>query len=169
MKRIFQLATSADLPAVMSLIDEARGIMRANGNPNQWVEGYPAATTIAADITNNHCVLCRDHDGTLVASFAFMPGPEPTYSHIYHGQWLNDDPYHVVHRLASTASSHGVMADVVAWCMQRSDNLRVDTHRDNTIMRHCLQQLGFTPCGIIYLANGDERLAFHKVTSHSKH
>ena len=41
-------------------------------------------------------------------------------------------------------------------------NIRIDTHRDNRIMRHNIEKHGFAYCGIIYLANGDERLAYQK-------
>lgn len=30
-------------------------------------------------------------------------------------------------------------------------------------MRHLLEKHGFHYCGIIHVANGDERLAFHKI------
>ena len=43
-------------------------------------------------------------------------------------------------------------------------NLRADTHRDNRIMQHILQKHGFRYCGIIYLLNGDERLAYQKIS-----
>ena len=59
---------------------------------------------------------------------------------------------------------HGVMDAVLNFCYRHCDNIRIDTHRDNSIMRHCLQKAGFAYCGIIYLANGDERLAFHRAT-----
>ena len=44
-------------------------------------------------------------------------------------------------------------------------NLRVDTHRDNRVMQHLLLQHGFTYCGIIHLASGDERLAYQRLSS----
>ena len=44
--------------------------------------------------------------------------------------------------------------------MDVAGNLRIDTHRDNVIMRHVIDLYGFTYCGIIYLLNGDERLAY---------
>ena len=40
---------------------------------------------------------------------------------------------------------------------------RQDTHRDNHILQHILKKHGFQYCGIIYLLNGDERLAFQKL------
>ena len=104
-----------------------------------------------------------DPDGEIVASFAFIPGPEPTYKEIYDGNWLDDSPYYVVHRLASTVSSRGVFKDVMDYCMGVAGNLRIDTHRDNVIMRHVIERYGFTYCGIIYLLSGDERLAYQLV------
>lgn len=136
--------------------------MRSCGNMNQWTDGYPSQDTIKHDIEHNHCYLCVDEGGVVVASFAFIPGPEPTYKEIFEGEWLDDAPYHVVHRLASSVTSHGVFNAVMDYCMGVAGNLRIDTHRDNVIMRHVIDRYGFTYCGIIYLANGDERLAYQK-------
>ena len=160
--RIFRLAEMADVPVIMQLIEEARGIMRSCGNVNQWIDGYPSEETIVNDITNSHCYVCEEGGGEIIASFAFIPCPEPTYKEIYEGHWLDDKSYYVVHRLASTAASHGVFNDVMGYCLGVAGNLRIDTHRDNVIMRHVIERYGFTYCGIIYLANGDERLAYHK-------
>lgn len=49
------------------------------------------------------------------------------------------------------------------FCFAADRNIRMDTHRDNTIMQHCISNDGFAYCGIIYLANGDERLAYQKI------
>jgi hypothetical protein len=46
------------------------------------------------------------------------------------------------------------------WCFSQDGNIRIDTHRDNYIMRHCILSYGFRYCGIIYLASGDDRLAY---------
>ena len=160
-EREFRLATMADVPQIMRLVNEARGIMRSCGNMNQWIGGYPSREVIVNDINNGHCYLCVEQGrGDVVASFAFIPGPEPTYREIYEGHWLDDKPYHVVHRLASTAASHGVFDDVMDYCLEVAGNLRIDTHRDNVIMRHVIDRYGFTYCGIIYLADGAERLAY---------
>ena len=161
--RTVRPATLEDVPVIMRLIEEARGIMRSCGNVNQWIGGYPSEATIVEDINNAHCYLCLDPDGEIVASFAFISGPEPTYKEIYDGNWLDDSPYYVVHRLASTVSSHGVFKDVMDYCMGVAGNLRIDTHRDNVIMRHVIEKYGFTYCGIIYLLSGDERLAYQLV------
>ena len=64
-------------------------------------------------------------------------------------------------------SDHGLetMIDIIAWSREREHNLRIDTHRDNHIMQHCIRKAGFQYCGIIYLANGDERLAYQMLAS----
>ena len=162
MKRMIRKARTEDVPVIMRLIDEARGIMRSCGNVNQWIDGYPSEETILQDIDNGHGYVCEQQGRETVAYFAFIPGPEPTYKEIFDGQWLDDVPYHVVHRLASTAASHGVFNDVMDYFMDVAGNLRIDTHRDNVIMRHVIERYGFTYCGIIYLLNGDERLAYQK-------
>lgn len=160
MNRLIRKAVMGDVPVIMRLVEEARGIMRSCGNMNQWIGGYPSEETIIEDINNGHCYVCEEEGGALVASFAFIPGPEPTYKQIYEGQWLDDRPYYVVHRLASTAASHGIFNDVMDYCMGVAGCLRIDTHRDNVIMRHVIERYGFIYCGTIYLLNGDERLAY---------
>ena len=161
-KRTIRKAVPQDVAMIMRLVEEARGIMRSCGNMDQWTNGYPSRDVIEEDIRNGHCYLCVDPGGEVVASFAFIPGPEPTYKEIYEGAWLDEKPYHVVHRLASTRASHGVFDDVMDYCMAVAGNLRIDTHRDNVIMRHVIERYGFGYCGIIYLLNGDERLAYQK-------
>ena len=89
---------------------------------------------------------------------------EPTYATIYEGEWTDEQrPYYVIHRIASAEGSKGVLKAILQYCFQHTDNIRIDTHRDNVIMRHLLGKLGFTYCGIIYLANGDERLAYQRI------
>lgn len=103
-----------------------------------------------------------DEKGTIVGTFALLPSPEVTYNEIYNGQWLNDEPYYVIHRIASTPDSHGVLDALLDYCESKVDNIRIDTHEANIIMRKGLERHGYKYCGIILLLNGDERLAFQK-------
>ena len=152
-------AITEDLQAIMVVLDAAKGIMRASGNTGQWVNGYPSEETILNDIANAAGFVAEE-DGSIVAYFAFIPSPEPTYSYIEGGAWLNEAPYHVVHRIGSYPHVHGVFKVIMDWCFSQDPNIRIDTHRDNRIMRHCITRYGFTYCGIIYLASGDPRLAY---------
>lgn len=156
-------ATERDIPAMMALFEEAKGIMRADGNMSQWTGGYPQEEVVLRDISSGHGYIIED-GGVPVGTFAFIPGVEPTYLSIYEGEWLDADaPYATIHRLASTPRSHGVARACFDWCASRCPNLRIDTHRDNSIMRHVVTSWGFLYCGIIYLASGDERLAYQKL------
>lgn len=112
------------------------------------------------DIERGESYVCDDDDGRPVAAFCLAPSPEPTYAAIYGGAWLNDDPYHVIHRLASDGTTHGVGRAVIDWCKKRHQNLRIDTHADNRVMQSVAERCGFARCGIIYVANGSPRIAY---------
>lgn len=161
--RTIRHTTEADFPAVERLIDTGRQKMRATGNMNQWVDGYPKTETLHHDIEAGNGYVVEE-DGRMIATFAFIPGPDPTYLKIYDGAWIEDtSPYHVIHRIASAQGAKGVLADVLRWTETVTPNMRIDTHRDNVVMRHLLEKLGFTYCGIIYLADGAERLAYQRI------
>ena len=90
-----------------------------------------------------------------VGTFCFVPSPDPNYAHNEDGAWLDDKPYHVIHRIASDGSEKGIFQACINWCTSRDSNLRADTHADNKVMQHLLEQNGFIRCGIISsLTNG---------------
>lgn len=152
-----------DAERILEVFAAAKAIMVADGNTKQWVNGYPSLEVVQADLEKNGAFVVED-DGRIVAYFAFLPSPEPTYSTIYNGQWLDDtQPYHVIHRIASLPDVHGIFQSVMEFCFANEHNIRIDTHRDNRIMQHNIQNHGFSYCGIILLANGDERLAYQKI------
>ena len=137
-----RLANEQDIHNILLVMDEAKKIMRSSGNLHQWSDGYPSA----------------------VGYFALLPSPDPTYAVINNGKWLEESlPYHVIHRIAGVPDAHGIFQSTMDFCFQIDSNIRIDTHRNNTIMQHNLQKHGFTYCGIIYLENGDERLAYQKI------
>jgi hypothetical protein len=158
-------ASMADLPVILNLRDQAREIMRSYGNLNQWPEGYPLQEKFENDIEQGHSYVMMDGKGVIVGTFALIPGPDATYKVIYNGRWLDDEPYYVIHRIASTPESHGILDALLDYCEALSTNIRIDTHEDNIIMRKGLEKRGYQYCGIIHLLNGDERLAFQKNVS----
>lgn len=160
MDRLIRKATTSDVPAIMDVLTAAKGIMRASGNFNQWINGYPSEAVIRNDIGNGNGFVVED-DGKVTGYFAFIASPEPTYAEIFDGAWLEDTlPYHVIHRIGSYPDSHGIFRSIMDWCVSKDRNLRIDTHRDNSIMRHNILKYGFRYCGIIFLESGDERLAY---------
>ena len=157
-------STLADLPTILGLRDQAREIMRSYGNVYQWPDGYPRDDMFLKDIELGGSYVMQDENGTIVGTFALLPSPEVTYNVIYDGQWLNDEPYHVIHRIASTPDSHGILNALLDYCESRVANIRIDTHEANFIMRKGLEQHAYQYCGIIYLLDGNARLAYQKIT-----
>ena len=157
-------ASAADIAAVLEIYDSARRYMRATGNLTQWSDGYPSSDDVTADLAagNLYVGLC---DGEAVMVFAFILGDDPTYSIIEQGAWLNNSPYGTVHRLASNGQCAGALAACTAFCLARTDNLRIDTHADNRPMLRALEREGFVRCGIIYCRDGSPRTAFQKCKS----
>ena len=136
-------ATPADLDRLMEIFDAA---------PNQWINGYPQRGLIADEISRGHCYVCESPEKRTVGTFCFVPSPDPNYARIEDGAWLDDKPYHVIHRIASDGSEKGIFQACINWCASRDSNLRADTHADNKVMQHLLEQNGFIRCGIIYVA-----------------
>lgn len=160
-----QKATKADTSVILNIIDEARSIMRENGNTTQWTNGYPSSETILEDIANGHAFVCTA-DGEVVGYFCLMLGgnPDPNYT-IIEGNWLNDNPYGVIHRLASARTVKGIAQKAFDFAFTKTNNVRVDTHHDNLPMQNFLKKIGFEYCGIIYVSDGSPRDAFQKVIS----
>ena len=141
-------ATPVDLNRLMEIFDAARRFMAKTGNPNQWINGYPQRELIADEISRGDCYVCENKEGKAIGTFCFVPSPDPNYTRI---------------RIASDGSEKGIFQACVNWCALHDSNLRADTHADNKVMQHLLEQNGFTRCGIIYVANGTPRIAYQRV------
>ncbi len=153
--------TLNDLERVMEIYDLARDFMVRTGNPNQWKTHKPQKELIVKDIEKEQSFVCIK-DEKIIGVLAFIYGEDPTYRVIYDGQWLNDEPYAVVHRIASSGEAKGTGTFMMKWAESQFPHIRIDTHRDNRVMQNMLKKLGYTYCGIIHLEDGDERLAFEK-------
>lgn len=150
-----------DLSTILQLIEDGRQKMISEGNTTQWTGGHPSVQQIEHDIVHGVSYMVMDGDRP-VATFALIPGPDPTYARIYSGQWQNELPYYVIHRVASAPGVHGIMRTVLDYAFSLTDTIRIDTHEDNVTMRALLKKYGFTYCGIIHLENGDPRVAYQK-------
>jgi hypothetical protein len=140
----------------------AREQMKKNGNPTQWGDSRPSEATIEADISGQKSYVISDDEDRICGVFTFITGPDPTYARIYDGKWLNDEPYGVIHRIASDGSCHGILEAALSYCEALTDNIRIDTHHDNKIMQHLLEKNDFIRCGIIYVDDGSPRIAYQK-------
>lgn len=149
-----------DLDDILAVYAHGREIMKRTGNVTQWGDSRPPLSSILGDIENGNSYAVTEN-GKIHAVFAFLMGPDPTYD-VIDGAWLNDNEYAVIHRIASDECVKGVLRAAVDHAARYCDDIRIDTHRDNVIMRHLIEKLGFTECGIIITDDGTERLAFHR-------
>lgn len=146
-------ATISDFDRVNEIYCIARKFMAENGNPHQWGDlGYPYPEMIAEDIENGELFAIIE-SGSIEGVFFWKYGDDPTYSQI-DGSWLNEKPYGVIHRIASSGRVKGVLKAAVDYCLQFTDNIRIDTHVDNAVMQSALEKLGFKYCGMVYLPHG---------------
>lgn len=155
------LAKEADLPRIMEIYDIAKAYMRANGNPNQWNGAYPDPETLRTDIEKQRLYVYKK-GGHIHGVFMLLLEEEPTYAYIEDGSWREERPYGTIHRLAGDGEVRGLFAKCVAFCEKKEPYLRADTHFDNHTMQHLLEKNGFERRGIIYLKNGDPRIAYQK-------
>ena len=93
-----------------------------------------------ACIAQGDCYLLYEC-GKPIATFVAKAGPEPNYHRIDNGDWLDDQPYYVIHRVASVEGVHGVMADIINYCSAFTSSIRIDTHADNRPMQASLIRL----------------------------
>ncbi len=158
MKALIRHAVPSDLPEIMKIYERAREYMAANGNKNQWTNGYPQRRILEDDIARDRLFVLQNGEN-IDAVFVFFIGDDPTYAYI-EGAWQNPTPYGVIHRIASSGRARGVFGACLDFCKAQIPYIRIDTHNDNIIMQQTLKKHGFVHCGTIYLESGAARLAY---------
>lgn len=157
-------AKKEELETINELYKQGRAFMQRTGNPRQWGDTYPSSAILAEDISLNRLYVVTENK-EIIAAFCFFFGlnVEPTYRYI-DGEWLKEGPYGVLHRVVSAGKKRRIVDLCVDWCLQICPSLRVDTHRDNKRMQEALTRCGCRYCGIIFLNDGTERLAYQKIS-----
>lgn len=149
-------AKKNDLTKIMVIIDEAKQLLKDDGNP-QWQGGHPNQEILANDIAENqaYCLMV-DHE---VAGIAILlTRPEPTYKSIV-GAWRNDyEKYATIHRLAISTKfrDHHLAKFFISNLISRGmmlgiHNFRIDTHKANKRMQALIKHSGFKYCGIVQI------------------
>lgn len=164
----FRKTVETDIKDIMKIIKQAQNYFKENGI-DQWQNNYPNPETIKNDVYNNHSyVLLKDNK--IVATVAISFDGEKTYDSIYEGQWMSTNDFVVIHRIAVENNYKGlglsaeIIKNVESLCRSRGVNsIKIDTHEDNLSMQKFLKKNDFKYCGIIYLADGNKRIAFEKV------
>ncbi len=163
---LFRKAETTDTKRIWQIILQAKERMRLRGS-RQWQDGYPTLGNITGDIEKGYgYVLCRDN--RVIAYAAVVFDGEPAYNSIK-GNWLSNQPYVVVHRLA--VADEITQQGIASLFMEKVEELsrrnkifsfRVDTNFDNQYMQKVLTKLKFTYCGEIVYESG-YRMAYEKI------
>jgi N-acetylglutamate synthase-like GNAT family acetyltransferase len=145
---------------ILNIYAKARSFMAEHGNPNQWTKGAPDGKSLQKDILNQASFVVEE-GGKVVGTFALYHD-DPNYGEIQ-GSWLNDEPYVVIHRIASIRKGVGTFV-LQAVCSQYK-NVRIDTIKTISRCKTLLKKMGFVHCGVILLLDKDNspREAYMKV------
>ena len=161
-------AKSTELDEIMLIIEDGREFLRQQGI-NQWQHGSPSKETIEQDIKEQTSYV-YEIDRNIVAT-AMLTNYDRDYEN-YPTLWSKCDNYLVIHRVATLKNirNQGIgrqfLSAIVEFVKKENiDYIRIDTHKDNKIMRKFLSDFGFVELGEIKLTmknNSDdkERIAY---------
>ena len=156
-----------DADRASEIIEDARAYFASVNNP-QWQDGRPNRDTVLQDIEDGSGYVLEEN-GTVIGTAALIKGPDPDYAYI-EGQWLNDEPYYVIHRIAvdSRFKGRAKASEFLEYTAELAKsagmrNIRIDTHEVNSSMRRFLAKNGFTECGKVYIRGTDPRIAYQKI------
>ncbi len=152
-------ANYGELNEILKIYASAREFMKKTGNPTQWGNSYPPEDIIKEDIIKKQLFVFEEN-GEILGAFVYFKGVEPLYEKI-DGAWRDNSPYGVIHRVANGGKIRGMVKSITEFA--DTVHLRIDTHKDNTVMQHVLEKNGFVSCGTIYLENGEPRIAYEKI------
>ena len=160
-----KIATAADIEASYDIILQARAFLKSCG-VDQWQKDYPNRDNIVTDINEGKGVVLLD--GQAIVGFACVDfDGEPAYDDLK-GEWLDQKPYAVVHRLAVSDQYKGkgiaqlFFREIEKFVKERKiDTIRIDTDDNNAIMKHLLESGGYIYCGTIWFDNS-VKIAYQK-------
>ncbi|MPQ43211.1 GNAT family N-acetyltransferase [Clostridium tarantellae] len=163
----FRKAVKSDIESILEIIKQAQNSLKEQGI-DQWQNNYPNIETISNDIVNGYnYVLLKDNK--VIATVAVIFEDDKSYESIYEGQWISNDDYVVIHRIAvhNDYKALGLSTKIIKYieklCGNKNVNsIKVDTHEDNIIMQNFLKKNNFKYCGVVYLEDESKRIAFEK-------
>lgn len=153
-------ATKDDLGEILKIYAIARRMMQATGNPDQWGNDRPKYDAIVKDIELADMYVIEENN-EILGVFSLIDF-DNDYINIQ-GEWLNDEPYLAIHKIASSGKKGGIFSQVLEFAKTKTKNIRIDTHKHNKIMQLHIKKNGFQYVGIVYIDGELERLAYHLV------
>ncbi len=164
----FRQAKISDLDQIVEIIELSKKYLKET-KVDQWQDGYPAKEDLRRDIESGSSYVLTNKDEIVATTVISLDG-ESTYNSIFNGEWITNDEYIVMHRVAvhDKYKGKGIFKELIKETESLALNngissIKIDTHRDNISMQRAVVKNDFEKCGIIYLEDGSERIAFEKV------
>ena len=139
-------ANSTEIEEIMSVIKDGKEFLKQQGI-NQWQHGAPGINDIEKDIKQETSYV-YELDGEIVGT-AMLNTYDADYEK-YPTIWTKCNNYLVIHRLSvkkecrSQGVGHKFMNDIILFAKENSvEYIRIDTHKDNVIMRKYLSKNNF--------------------------
>lgn len=161
-------ANSTEIEEIMSVIKDGKEFLKQHGI-NQWQHGSPGWGDVENDIKQETSYV-YELDGKIVGT-AMLNTYDADYEK-YPTLWTKCNKYLVIHRLSikkeyrSQGVGHKFMNDIILFAKENSvEYIRIDTHKDNVIMRKYLSKNNFKELGKIKLSmknslDDKERIAY---------
>ena len=159
---------STEIEEIMSVIEDGKEFLKQQGI-NQWQHGSPGRSDVENDIKQETSYV-YELDGEIVGT-AMLNTYDADYEK-YLTIWTKCNNYLVIHRLAvkkeyrSQGIGHKFMNDIILFAKENSvEYIRIDTHKDNVIMRKYLSKNNFKELDEIKLSmknslDDKERIAY---------
>ena len=166
MNPILRKAQIPEAEIIWQILQQAIERRRKDGS-NQWQDGYPNLEVVKTDISLGKGYVL-EIDNAIAAYAALVFNDEPAYKEII-GDWLTNDDFLVIHRVAVSDDFLG--KGIAVLLFQKLEDfakehqvfsIKVDTNFDNLAMLHILEKLNYQYCGEVYFRGG-ARKAFEKV------
>ena len=164
----FRQANISDLDQIVEIIELSKKYFKET-KIDQWQDGYPAKEDLRRDIESGNSYVLTNKDEIVATTVISLDG-ESTYNSIFNGEWITNEEYIVMHRVAvhDRYKGKGIFKELIKEAENLALNkgifsIKIDTHRDNISMQKAVLKNDFKKCGIIYLEDESERIAFEKV------
>ena len=164
----FRQANISDLDQIVEIIELSKKYLKET-KVDQWQDGYPAKEDLRRDIESRNSYVLTNKDEIVATTVISLDG-ESTYNSIFNGEWITNEEYIVMHRVAvhDRYKGKGIFKELIKEAENLALNkgifsIKIDTHRDNISMQKAVLKNDFKKCGIIYLEDGRERIAFETV------
>ena len=164
----FRQANISDLDQIVEIIELSKKYLKET-KVDQWQDGYPAKEDLRRDIESGNSYVLTNKDEIVATTVISLDG-ESTYNSIFNGEWITNEEYIVMHRVAvhDKYKGKGIFKELIKEAESLALNkgissIKIDTHRDNISMQRAVIKNDFKRCGIRYLGDGSERIAFEKV------